>query len=170
MAVTLLDHVRDYLITQKPTKFRDPLIYTGVQPQATAPYPVWREPDGAPGPRQGKEPYAVETNDELVVSLFANAEIPSPDEGMYSRIDAVEFVIRSKRPDIAMALWKLDIRPLFYSPSGLTHAGWVMAGATLSIFVLKCRITRGLQKIAVDPQSWSYSAEITFEVYSTVPA
>lgn len=170
MPETLLDIVKDYLLFVNSAKFREPKIYTGAQPQNGPPYPVWKEPDpGPPGPRQGKEEYGVDTNDELVVSLIEATEIPSPDEGMYSRIDAVEFVLRSKRADVAKNLWKQHIRPYFCSSNGLTLSGWTMAGATLSIFVLKCRITRGLQRVRVDEQGFVHDAEITFEVYSDVP-
>lgn len=162
MAITILDYVKDFLVAQGD--LRDP---NTPGPPTGRPYPVWREPRlGAIGVRQKAEPSSVQTNDECVVSIFKATGIPRPPEGAYSRTDAVEFRIRSARPDVGIDLWDHYIRTRFVEANGAMRAGWAMAGNTLSVWVLKAQILRELQRLGSDEQGWTHSAEITLEVYS----
>lgn len=171
---TTLDHVEDYVVSNGGGFFRraiDPPGGSG--PYVGPPYPVWRNPDdktadAAPGPRQKNDPVTPDSNDDIVVSLFDGGGIPRPREGKYSRIDTVEFIIRARRPNYGKNLWNDVLRPMFYHPGGLNLAGWTMAGASYTLFVLSLEITRELQRVdQMTAEGWSYSAEIAIERYST---
>ena len=143
MAADLLTPLRDYLVAQEVV--RVPRV-AGDEP------PLWLEPrDGVPAPGEGQN--ETEGGPDVVLGAFRVTGIaPRRHEG-FIRIDAVDFWLRSRTPQLAQQTHDL-LRDALND-----KRGWIMAGLRIE----ESLMFRDLQRLSSDANGWTYTTEFTFE-------
>jgi hypothetical protein len=110
--MTLLDHLRDFLIDEGLV--RDPRV-AGPLP------PFWRHPaEGVPAPGEGGN--ATEIGSTLTVGGFLVGGVPSPRHEGFLRTDGVELVIRATKVPLVVA-FERDLREVLNDRRDLDLAG-----------------------------------------------
>lgn len=143
---TLLEHTRDYLITQNVG--RRPSI-AGARP------PLWLEPrHGVPAPGEGQN--ATETDNDVVVGLFISGGVTLPRHNGFMRTDGIDFWIRARTPPLAVSFEK-DLRASLND-----KRGWDMAG----LYVAESLIFRDIQRIGSDDQGWAFVTEYLITTFT----
>lgn len=154
--MTLIDHLRDFLVTQTIARRTDQA------PVGPSPLPpVWRFPENgavAPGDAAQEGRPATERDNGVVLSLMPAPGIPPAPGTEERRIDGVDIWIRSTTVPPA---WDLEaqIRSalLGTDPGGRTD--WTMAG----LYVVQSSQYRAMQTLGYGDGAFSFVVGYLFE-------
>jgi hypothetical protein len=162
--VTLLDHLRDYLVEQGLVRAPDD---PGVGARPWLP-PAYRHPPGGPiGPGDAADANLGlgedAVDDGIVLSIMFAPGIPPGPDGAETRILGVDLNFRADAPAKVDAL-EGEIRDRLldaangYPPGG--RCDWIMAG----LYVIQSTEFRSKQPLPTDGQSFAFVTGYLFEV------
>jgi hypothetical protein len=147
---TLLDHCTDYLVAEGLVR-KPSVPAPGGNPNLPV---LWRHPrNGVPAPGEGS---GIEIGPTIVVGAFHAAGFATEPYESFRRIDGIDFRIRVTAPPIATA-FEESLRALL-----IDKRAWTMG----SITVIESRQFRPFQPIGSSNQSYDFSTEYQFEIYS----
>jgi hypothetical protein len=142
---TLLDHLRDHLISES--------IVRSPRTAGAAP-PLWLEPrEGIPAPGEGS---GSEVGADAVLGAYFTGGIASQPWESFIREDTIDLWLRTRTAPIAFTLWQQLREEL------IDKRNWNMAGLT----IIESREWRPLQPLYRDAQAFTFVASIVFERYA----